>query len=697
MTRRCQFSESDKKPQLYDLTLELSDTETAGLAPVNEDKRAVDKTLSSVDEHEEDSHPVEQQRNVDSTVASDQSIPDGTHQRSAHGLAAAFYNSTELKEVDLPTRKSQENGAGTTIQQQAGKRVLSARQVKLTDLSGDKAVNSANSQLGNLLMQKPRNATASLDGRVPAVTGRRGEHSSSASDDGYQSGIDTSILPLLLRKKLEGSRRVNAKPEILNKVTTRSNSQKPLPAFPLTPRPADLSSKKGMEAVSKVRSRGSYFPPVRSLKGAPKKRETFARITTVPSRKPSVYAPAMASPLRASTSRPVSPGGSSTMPVQGEEQGASVFGPSGIVFSDPFAQMPSGTDAQSIRSEYMPFYTPLASPLETPVVENVRQAEVPPRPQATVADTIHPIGSPMPTTLDETGMDSQNEDLTVASESTDSEDYISDNGSAKSTEILTAKGTRKARLSDRSPDHLIDREQEALTEAEKDLSAKATEVLIPGPRRILASKDLRDGYITYADFPKTYPGAVPRVEVTPGAIQNTQGEVIPIADEDIHLAAGETLIDGTGRVWNAKGMIEPGRDERGEAMLYEVDIAQIRQANNGELPAMMPWDDAQLFPDGWRSDGAGTPSYHPSEDPESETPLSDMSLHSEPGTPYGVGRRESEGDYLYQMDREMDASSPDDALDDIEMDEAAEEREAAEAAEEQAARLRLGGEERKAG
>lgn len=670
--------------------------ESARPSSANVDEGAVDKMLSSADGHDGESQPMDEQRNVDSALGPNQSIPDGSNQGSAHGFAADFYNSTEFNTDDLFMRKSVDNGAETTTQRRAGKRELAAGEGKLTDESDDRATHSADSQLGNLLMQKPWKATESPNGKIPVVTDGRGEHWSSAFDDGYQSGMDTSILPILLRKKLEGNRRVNPKPPILSKVTPPSDSQNPRPDFPLIPpRPVELSRKKGMKDVRKGRSPGSYFPPVRALKGIPGKRETLTRMTSLSSRNPSIYAPAMASPLRASTSRPASFRESSTMPVQGEEQGASVSSPTGFVFTDPFAQVSLTTDTQVVRSEDIPFYTPLASPLETPVEEKVRQAVVLSRPQVPVNETIASSESPTPITLNETRIDPRNEDLADASESTDSEDCISDDGSAKSTEILTAEDIRKGRLSDRSTDNLIDRGQEALTEAERNLAARIAEVLIPGPRRVLNSRDVRDGYITYADLPKTYLGAVPRVEVTPGAIQNTQGEVIPIDDEEIHLAAGETLIDGTGRVWNAKGLIEPGRDERGEAILYEVDIAQIRQVNNGELPAMMPWDDAQLFPEGWRSEGARTPSYHPSDDPESETPLSDMSFDSEPGTPHGLGRRESEGDYLYQIDSELDASSPDDALDDIEMNEAAEEREAAEAAEEQAARMRLGGEERK--
>lgn len=147
---------------------------------------------------------------------------------------------------------------------------------------------------------------------------------------------------------------------------------------------------------------------------------------------------------------------------------------------------------------------------------------------------------------------------------------------------------------------------EALTQAEKaflkeSISEENLDALVPGPK-VITSRDIRRHRYHYSDFPRTLRSAVPRIEVSPGAITNVQGDTIPISDEQIHLNRGETLIDGTGRVWDRKGLIEPGRDSQGDAILYDVDRAQL-QREYGKIPGILPWeysgDDTPL---------AGTPS-----------------------------------------------------------------------------------------
>ncbi|GHJ83599.1 hypothetical protein NliqN6_0001 [Naganishia liquefaciens] len=396
----------------------------------------------------------------------------------------------------------------------------------------------------------------------------------------------------------------------------------------------------------------------------------------------------MASPLRASTSRPTSPLGSTSMQTQNQAQGHLVSSPSGFVFADPF---PSPSPEAGRQAATPADATTISTiPPLTRVDDDNQQRKTPQISTVHARDTFAPIEHPAPTPLLEVRSELPSEDSEVWSDRTDSGESLSDNDSIKSTEGLKAEEIRYSRLSNHQPDNSVHHDHEALTDAERELTSTQPEVLVPGPRGIFDSSGVREGYVTHADFSKANVGPVPRVEVTSGAIQNTQGEVVPIEDEDIHLAAGETLIDGTGRVWNAKGMIEPGRDERGEAILYQVDIAQIRRANNGELPAIMPWDDAR-----WGSDGVRTPSFSPSDDVESDTPFSDIFYHSELETPVGAARRDSDSDYLYQIDREMDPSGPDDALDDVERREAEEEREAVEADEERIARAHRTIEERR--
>jgi hypothetical protein len=72
---------------------------------------------------------------------------------------------------------------------------------------------------------------------------------------------------------------------------------------------------------------------------------------------------------------------------------------------------------------------------------------------------------------------------------------------------------------------------------------------------------------------------IPRTEVTPGALTNTKGQVVPFEDEELYLDAGDTLIDGSGRVWNKKGLISPG-----SSGLYPADLQQIKELNNGRIP-----------------------------------------------------------------------------------------------------------------
>lgn len=448
---------------------------------------------------------------------------------------------------------------------------------------------------------------------------QEGKGSSSSSDEGgYASGMDaSSILPLLLRKKLEGKRKGLAKPPLSSKLglgTAREQSRPLLTDKEVQegPPPTEVVSRESSAgSITKARSPGSYFPPSEYLAVVPKSqeepREALRMRPTPVAHKPSVYTPITASPLRASTSlmspeeltagvgfEQQRPGVIST-PVEQERPNvmtpSGMTTPTGMVFSDPFANDANETaipqTAPQAQSDDGPYYTPMASP-RTEDMELDAAAEA-------IMEEVDPA-------------------------------TVSDNESIKSNEVMTSDDV-KAGLLDGLSDEEMDEGVPALTEAEKDLAALEPEALIPGPREIItASRNVRD-MTQYDDFPDTYRGAVPRIEVTPGAIQNTKGEAIPIDDEDIHLAAGETLIDGTGRVWNAKGMIEPGRDDQGLPMLYEVDIAQIKRANNGELPLMMPWDDERLLPDGSR-----TPSTR-SEDIESATPMSELSSVSDAWEP----------------------------------------------------------------
>lgn len=547
---------------------------------------------------------------------------------------------------------------------------------------------TGSSQYGSLLTEKPRAAAQSSIAGASIDMERDGKGSSSSSDEGYQSGLEPSILPLLLRKKLEGRKRNNVKPSIPKNIGLLEDSTEPRSIVKPVPQLMEVASRKRREGITKVRSPGSYFPAAESLKVIPRNQEDMSRVLPVPVRRPAVYTPLMASPLRASTSSPASPIKVRSPTTSSKKRRLSMTSPTGLVFSDPFPQTSSKLAVQTVQPEAEQYYTSRTSPRYevpalTPAIEAILEEPRVPKFSPSVNEDVESMEkSNFFSAAQGPALEHDDEDLARAVDIDDAEDSNSDTESIRSTEVFTANDIRNGLLPDLRSEELLDCDQEALTEAEKDLTAREPEILIPGPRRVIGSEDIRDRDISFGAFPTTYSGTVPRIEVSPGAIQNTQGEVIPIGDEDIHLAAGETLIDGTGRVWNAKGMIEPGRNDQGEAILYEVDIAQIRRANNGELPAMMPWDDAQLFQDGWRAEGTRTPSYNPSDGTTSEFAYSDMSFGSPPGSPYGMDRRISDTDYLDSINEQLDALGPGDgALDDIEMAEVAEEQEAAEEAE----------------
>lgn len=537
-----------------------------------------------------------------------------------------------------------------------------------------------------LMAERPRPAPPAPLETEPDASDQEGKGSSSSSDEGgYASGMDaSSILPILLRKKLEGKRKTLPKPSLTGKLglATVASGPREQPRAMRNDRevqegapPTEVVSRDSPAgSMTKSRSPGSFFPPSESLavisKPQEEPREALRMRPGPVINKPSVYTPTTASPLRASTSlmspeeltagtglveqqRPSVPSPAvaqaNTSPPAAVDTPPSMTSPTGMIFSNPFAADATATPPTAAESDDGRFYTPMASP-----------------------------------TTEDMQIDVAAEAIIEETEAT---------GSAGENEVLTSDDINAGLMDPQSDEDTADEAEEgvqALTEAEKDLAALEPEALIPGPREIITAPHVRDP-TQYDDFPATYRGAVPRIEVTPGAIQNTKGEVIMIDDEDIHLAAGETLIDGTGRVWNAKGMIEPGRDEQGLPILYEVDIAQIRRFNNGEMPIMMPWDDERLLPDGSR-----TPSER-SEGIESATPMSELSSLSDAYEPPTRPKRRISED-LNAVDRMLLGTGVDDIPeeekedDDVPMDDIAlrEQEEAEEARDEefQAARRR---------
>ncbi|KAJ9111065.1 hypothetical protein QFC19_001263 [Naganishia cerealis] len=465
-----------------------------------------------------------------------------------------------------------------------------------------------------LMAQKPETVAAQPIARRSQETVQmdpEGRSSSSSSDDGYHSGLEAAPnLPIILRKKLEGKKRASPKLAIATKLSILGTlPEERSPVHEGRSRTGKGSRTKRSSPIETIGKRvpGSYFPAADILLETMKAEETTKSQPRLRSRPVSsnatIYTPVTASPLRASIS--VSPEASAKPKVK-EELGvqrptSTVSSPTGVLFSNPFSNDVDGS--ADIDLGPIPDVNAASPVADTGEITNSNNSLASSKSslvqtiEATEDEMVFMTPMASPTTVQDFG-DILEEIEDAQEEVTDIGD-ISDTDSIQSTEVLTSADIQAGLLSDRhmSDDDLIDRGPEPLTEAEKDLAAREPEALVPGPRGMVTSQDVRNHSISYNDFSNTYTGAVPRVEVTPGAIQNTRGEVIPIDDEVIHLKAGETLIDGTGRVWNSKGMIEPGRDDQGNAILYEVDIAQIKRANNGVMPAMMPWDDEELMSD----------------------------------------------------------------------------------------------------
>lgn len=111
---------------------------------------------------------------------------------------------------------------------------------------------------------------------------------------------------------------------------------------------------------------------------------------------------------------------------------------------------------------------------------------------------------------------------------------------------------------------------------------------------------------------------MPRVEVTPGAISTVKGEVVPLEDEQTFLNAGETLVDGSGRIWNKSGLIEPGRDEDGQPILYPADMFALRRRRRADSEQPLPKSESS-------TDVTPSTSQPPSED-SSPAPTPKLSI-----------------------------------------------------------------------
>jgi hypothetical protein len=221
----------------------------------------------------------------------------------------------------------------------------------------------------------------------------------------------------------------------------------------------------------------------------------------------------------------------------------------------------------------------------------------------------------------------------------DASELKHDESLSDSHRIVTSSDVRSGKLNSliraeqasSSNEDAEDRMDIGQTQAEKDFLAEAAEkqrdALIPPPK-VVTSEDIRDRTYDYSRLPETMESAVPRIETHPGAIVNTDGEIIPVSDEQLHLEAGETLIDGTGRVWNEKGVIEPGRDGSGRFMVYDVDYAQVKR-EQGNLPGLMPWEE-NLAPDTPSSPKAITPVHTDDDWSESASSHSDSTSSSAP-------------------------------------------------------------------
>lgn len=398
----------------------------------------------------------------------------------------------------------------------------------------------------------------------------------------------------LLMRKLEGVRGKSSKPASKFKPESkhvnhesRSKDVKNM---------SQLEGQTSSQASSSRPREGSYFPEgVVPDHPASKHSTTTDKAPAIIPRSSTMHMPVKGSPLKTMISPLVSP--------SSQLEGTSKLNDSGSLTADEsdHGLDPSRTASQQ-STEPATEETTISSP--GVLTEPLNQAsEDPVMTESKLPARLESINrSTVPELLATTGTQVEQDDIEAAANDAletapqdTAQESIATNQIMTSADILAGRLPLLEQISENTvPPQTEDTDTPAaLTQAEKDFMEEEIQdenlaALVPAPK-VITARDIRKRRYDYTDFPHTLKSAVPRVETHPGAITSaTTGEIVPFADEQIHLEAGETLVDGTGRTWNQEGVVEPGKDLEGRFLVYEVDLNQVRKTY-GSIPAILPW------------------------------------------------------------------------------------------------------------
>ena len=399
----------------------------------------------------------------------------------------------------------------------------------------------------------------------------------------------------LLMKKLQGVKgktsklASRSKPES-NHLNQESRSKESLLL-------GQIQGRSSSQETSSKPKEGSYFPDNVAMQyRAPEHSTMTDKPPAIIPRSSTLHMPMKGSPLKSMISPLVSPPGQpeKVSPASNNVGDPNVqeLRPDLEAYRDALKDSTALTPENSTMSAAGGLEEPLVKTDEDqPILEN----ELPNIPQTKQEDLAFELPSTPNTQVAQNENEAAVEKAIETAPQETTEEPIASNQVMTSADILAGRLPSMQNISDDAvPSETEDTDTPAaLTQAERDfmeeeIQEENLDALVPAPK-VITSQDIRKRRYDYTDFPHTLKSAVPRVETHPGAINSaTTGEIVPFADEQIHLDAGETLVDGTGRTWNKEGVVEPGKDLEGRFLVYEVDLNQVRKTY-GSVPAILTW------------------------------------------------------------------------------------------------------------
>jgi hypothetical protein len=399
----------------------------------------------------------------------------------------------------------------------------------------------------------------------------------------------------LLMKKLEGIKGKSSKSASKFKPEPKHVNQESRPKDLLTV--GQTEGRTSSQELSSKSEEGSYFPEtVATHHGAPESSTIGKNTPGIIPRSSTLHMPLKGSPLKTMISPLVSPPGQPEMIPSASNH---VEGP---IVQESSQELESHSNALKEPTEPTPGDTTIS--IAGGLYESLAQADIDQVISQSGLSTTSESKKedPVPELLSTTGTQVAQDEIEAAAENAietaaqdTAQESIAPNQIMTSADILAGRLPSLQNISDEAvPSETEETDTPAaLTQAEKDfmeeeIQEENLDALVPAPK-VITARDIRKRRYDYTDFPHTLKSAVPRVETHPGAITSaTTGEIVPFADEQIHLDAGETLVDGTGRTWNKDGVVEPGKDLEGRFLVYEVDLNQVRKTY-GSIPAILPW------------------------------------------------------------------------------------------------------------